>query len=206
MEVNENFGRIADQKTLLKVINALEKNRITAFLVETGEDANNKLLELIPEGAEVMNMTSMTHLVISTAKEITESGRFKSIRNQLDRMDMKTEWPEMRRLGAVQEWAIGSVHAVTEEGQLMIASRSGSQLPAYAYGAAHVIWVIGAQKVVKNLDEGFKRIYEYSLPLEDERARKAYGRGSGVNKILIINQELTPGRLYAILVKEKLGF
>ena len=206
MKVNENFGKLANEKIIEKTKVALEKNGITVFIAETGEEAKKKVLEIIPEGAEVMNMTSMTHQAISTAKEINESGRFNSIRNKLNQMDMKTQWPEMRRLGAVQEWAIGSVHAVTEEGQLMVASRSGSQLPAYAYGAAHVIWVIGAQKIIKNLEEGLKRIYEYSFPLEDERARKAYGAGSGVNKILIINKEATPGRLFAILVKEKLGF
>jgi len=206
MQVNEKFGNLADKETVQRTKEALEKNGITVFVVETGQEAKKKVLELIPEGAEVMNMTSMTHQAISTVEEINQSGRFNSVRNKLNRMDMKTEWPEMRRLGAVQEWAIGSVHAVTEQGQLMIASRSGSQLPAYAYGAAHVIWVIGAQKIVRNLEEGFKRIYEYSLPLEDERARKAYGTGSSVNKILIINKEVASGRLFVILVKEKLGF
>ena len=206
MQINEKFGNLADKETVQRTKEALEKNGINVFIVETGQGAKKKVLELIPEGAEVMNMTSMTHQAISTVEEINQSGRFNSVRNKLNRMDMKTEWPEMRRLGAVQEWAIGSVHAVTEQGQLMIASRSGSQLPAYAYGAAHVIWVIGAQKIVRNLEEGFKRIYEYSLPLEDERARKAYGTGSSVNKILIINKEVASGRLFVILVKEKLGF
>lgn len=206
MQVNEKFGNLADKETVQRTKEALEKNGITVFVVETGQEAKKKVLELIPEGAEVMNQTSMTHQAISTVEEINQSGRFNSVRNKLNRMDMKTEWAEMRRLGAVQEWAIGSVHAVTEQGQLMIASRSGSQLPAYAYGAAHVIWVIGAQKIVRNLEEGFKRIYEYSLPLEDERARKAYGTGSSVNKILIINKEVASGRLFVILVKEKLGF
>jgi L-lactate utilization protein LutC len=206
MEVNEKFGKLPDLETIQKTKSALEKNGITAFIVETGGEAKKKVLEIIPEGAEVMTMTSMSHQAISSAKEMNESGRFNSVRNKLNQMDMKTQWAEMRRLGAAQEWAVGSVHAVTEEGQLMIASRSGSQLPAYAHGAAHVILVIGAQKIVKNIEEGFKRIYEYSFPLEDERARKAYGTGSGVNKILIINKEATPGRLFAILVKEKLGF
>ncbi len=99
------------------------------------------------------------------------------------------------------------MHAVTEDGKVLIASNSGSQLPAYAYGSGHVIWVVGAQKIVKNLDEGIKRIYEHSLPLESERARKAYGvPGSAVNKLLIINKEIIPGRITMILTKEKLGF
>lgn len=101
---------------------------------------------------------------------------------------------------------MGSVHAVTQDGHILIASNSGSQLPAYAYSAAHVIWVVGTQKIVKNIEEGMKRIYEYCLPLEDARAQKAYGVGSAVNKLLIVNVEKVPGRITIILVKEKLGF
>lgn len=45
-----------------------------------------------------------------------------------------------------------------------------------------------------------------SSPLEDLRAREAYGIGSGINKVLIVNREVVPGRITVILVKEKLGF
>ena len=97
------------------------------------------------------------------------------------------------------------MHAVTEDGKVIIASATGSQLPAYAYGSSHVIWVVGSQKIVKDLDEGMKRVYEYVLPLENERAKKAYG-GSSINKLLIFNKEGTAGRITMIIVKEKLGF
>ena len=122
-------------------------------------------------------------------------------------MDRNTQGLEMQRLGAAPEFVIGSVHAVTQDGKVMIASNSGSQLPAHAYGSSNVIWVVGIQKIVKNIDEGFKRIYEHSLPLESERARKAYNMpGSFVSKILIINKEIKPGRITIIFVPEILGF
>lgn len=121
-------------------------------------------------------------------------------------MDRKTQGVQMNQLGGAPEWVIGSVHAVTEDGAVFVASNSGSQLGAYAYGAQKVIWVIGTQKIVKNRDEAFRRLSEYSLPLEDERAQKAYGVHSGVSKILMVNKETQPGRITAILVKEKLGF
>jgi len=121
-------------------------------------------------------------------------------------MDQKTQKLEMNRLGAAMVYVIGSVHAVTQNGQVMIASASGSQLPAYAYAALNVIWIVGAQKIVANLDEGMKRIYEYVLPLEDARAMKAYNMHSGVNKMLVINKEIFPGRIKMILIKEIVGF
>ena len=122
-------------------------------------------------------------------------------------MDRKTQGREMQKIGATPDWTIGSVHAVTEEGQVLIASNTGSQLPAYAYGSSHVIWVVGTQKIVKNIDQGIKRVYEHSLPLESERAKKAYGvPGSFVSKILIVNKEISPGRVVIIFINEKLGF
>ncbi len=199
------WDQLADEKTIKRTVEALRSNGFEVYVAENGEQAKRKVLEIIPAGAEVMNMTSMTLEAINLASEITDSNRFNSVRERLTAMS-ETQAQEKRRLGAAPEWAIGSVHAVTEDGHLLIASRTGSQLPAYAYGAAHVIWVIGTQKIVRNTDEGIKRIFEHSFPLEDKRARKAYGVGSGVDKILIINKEIQQGRLTVILVKEKLGF
>lgn len=201
-----SWDRLADKATVERTMAALKANGIEAFFVQTGEKAKEKALDLIPQGAGVFNMTSMTLETIGVDKEILESGKWESVRNKLNAMDRKTQRGRMQEIGAAPEWAIGSVHAVTEEGQVMIASRSGSQLPAYAYGANHVIWVVGTHKIVRNLDEGFRRVYERSLLLEDARARKAYGTGSSVNKILIINREAMPERITLIFVSEVLGF
>ena len=153
-----------------------------------------------------MNNSSVTLDTIGIAKEIVDSGRYDAVRNKLNKMDRATHNSQMQKLGAGPDWAVGSAHAVTEDGKVMIASNTGSQLSAYAGGASNVIWVVGAQKIVKDFEEGLKRIYEYSLPLERERAKKAYGIDSNVSKILVINKEVKPGRLSMIIVKEKLGF
>ncbi len=190
-----------------KTIQALKENGINAFVVNNGEEAKTKVLEMIPEGAEVMNMTSVTLDSIGLSKEINESGKFDSVKNKLAAMDRKTQGLEMQKIGAAPEWAVGSVHAVTEDGKVVIGSNSGSQLPGYAYGSPNVIWIVGTQKIVKNLDEGIKRVYDHVLPLESERARKAYGvDGSFVSKLLIINRENNKGRINLIFVKEALGY
>lgn len=200
------WAKPADSKSIKKTIAALKENGIEVVVVNTGEEAKQKVLELLPKGSEVMTVSSVTLQEIGVDSEINESGRFHSLRNKIYAMDYKTQRQEMSRLGAAPDFVVGSVHAVTEDGHVFIASASGSQLPAYAYGAGRVIWVVGIQKIVKDANEGTKRIYEYVLPLEDERARKAYGVGSGVYKLLILNQEKTVGRITLILVKEKLGF
>lgn len=202
------WDELASDKIIQNTIKALQQNGIEAFVVGNSQEAKKKVLGLIPEGSEVMTMTSMTLDNIGLSEEINKTdGKFKPVRDKLYAMDRKTQGQEMNRLGAAPEYVVGSVHAVTEDGHVLIASNTGSQLPAYTYGALHIIWVVGAQKIVKNTDEGIKRIYEHSLSLESERAKKAYGvPGSAVNKILIVNKEINPGRITLIFVKEKLGF
>ena len=107
---------------------------------------------------------------------------------------------------AAPQVMLGSVHAVTETGSLLAASSSGSQLAPYAAGAGRVILVVGGQKIVADVDAGLRRITEYAFPLEDARAMEAYGMHSGVNKVLIINREVVPGRITVVLVDEVLGF
>ncbi|MBI3577313.1 LUD domain-containing protein [Candidatus Gottesmanbacteria bacterium] len=200
------WDKLADDATIGKTASSLRANNIAVEVVATGEEAKTKALEIIPQGAEVHTATSMTTDTIGLAAEINESGRYTSIRKKLMSMDRSIQGQEMARLRGAPDWVVGSVHAVTLDGHVLIASQSGSQLPAAASGAAHVLWIVGTQKIVENLDEGMKRMYEYCLPLEEARAQKAYGVGSAVNKILIINKEIAPGRITMILVKEKLGF
>ena len=202
------WDTLVSEQIIQNTIKALEQNGIEAVVVSNSKEAKKKVLELIPKGSEVMTMTSTTLDSIGLSGEINEAdGKFKPVRDKLYAMDRNTQVQEMNRIGAAPEFVMGSVHAVTEDGHVLIASNTGSQFPAYSFGALHVIWVVGTQKIVKNTDEGIKRIYEHSLPLESERAKKAYGvPGSAVNKILIVNKEVQPGRVKLILVKEKLGF
>ncbi|KKU68551.1 MAG: hypothetical protein UX89_C0003G0053 [Parcubacteria group bacterium GW2011_GWA2_47_16] len=199
------WNTLATKDSVEKTIAALKRNGIEAVFVKDGAEAKKKTLEMIPAGAEVMNMTSVTLDTIGLSTELNDSGKFDSVRAKF--ADEKVSAREKRRLGAAPEWVVGSVHAVTENGEVLVASNSGSQLPAYAYGSEHVMWVVGTQKIVKDLEEGRKRIYEYVLPLESERAKKAYGvAGSFVSKLLIFNREASVGRISVILVGEVLGF
>lgn len=206
MKPNPEFSKLATDDQIQRAVKALIANGFKTEVVENGKEAVKKVLEILPEGAEVFTMTSQTLEIIGIAKEINESARYDAVRPKLMSMDRNTQAKEMKKLGAAPDFVIGSVHAVTEDGHLLIASNSGSQLGGYAYAGGKVIFVVGIQKILKDTQQGVKRIYEYSYPLEDERAQKAYGMRSGVNKILTINKEIQPGRITVIFVKEKLGF
>lgn len=198
---------LAEQTSIDNTVQALKRNGMTAVVVESAEKAKEYVASLLPKQAEVMTMTSVTLDSTGISEMINESETFNAVKPRLFAMDRKTQGSEMNKLGAAPEYAVGSVHAITEDGKIVIASNTGSQLPAYAYGSPHVVWVVGTQKIVKNLDEATKRVYEYVLPLESERAKKAYGvEGSNVSKLLIINHEVNPERITIIFVKEVLGY
>lgn len=206
MVKTNQFKRLATEERLARTIAALEKNGITATVVETGAEAKDKALSLIEKGASVMTATSTTSDQIGLTKAVDNSDKFISLRKKIVALPESEQRTEARRINSAPDYVIGSVHAVTEEGQVVIASNSGSQLAPYAYSAAHVIWVVGTHKIVSNLDEAVKRVEEYTLKLESERLRKMYGIDSAIRKLLIVNSEIMPGRITMILVKEKLGF
>jgi hypothetical protein len=205
-EARAEFSRLASEQQLRAVANALEHSGISANVVDSGEQARQAVRSLLPVGAEVYNNTSRTLEATGVAEDIERSGLYQPLRPRLYQMDRQMQGREMRQLSAAPDWVVGSVHAVTEQGALLIASASGSQLGPIVSGAGHVILVIGGQKVVSDLSSGLRRIDEYCFPLEDVRARQAYGVPSGVNNVLIINKTIAPGRITAILVRLQLGF
>jgi hypothetical protein len=204
--VSSEFAELASDERIAKAAAALERNGIRPLLAATGAGARGLVGSLLADGAEVYNNTSQTLEATGIADDIERSGRYQPLRLRLYRMDREMQRREMRTLAASPDYVVGSVHALTEAGSLLIASASGSQLGPLVSGAGQVILVIGAQKIVSDVAAGMRRIYEYCYPLEDARARQAYAVPSGVNNILIINKVLAPGRVTAIIVNERLGF
>jgi hypothetical protein len=200
------FAGLASDDEIAAAALALERNGFSSLVVETGAEARDAVRAILPIGAEVFNNTSRTLEAIGVAEDIERSGLYQPLRPRLYQMDREMQARELRQLAAAPDFVVGSVHAVTEAGSVLIASASGSQLGPLVAGAGHVILVIGAQKIVPDVATGLRRISEYCFPLEDRRAREAYGVPSGVNNVLIINHAITPRRISAILVKEPLGF
>ena len=202
----EIFAKQANDERIARTSKALEANGIQTLIAENGVEAKRLFFELIPEGSEVFLGASVTLETLGIKDEIDQSGKYDALRPKMFAMNRETQGREIRKLGGAPDFAAGSVHAVTEDGQVLIASNTGSQLGPYASGAGKVIWVVGAQKLVKDLNEGFKRIYDYIKPLEDEHMRQLYNINTNVSKVLIFNREIRPNRITMIIVKEELGF
>jgi L-lactate utilization protein LutC len=199
------FTELPDDQTLAETVVALEEHGFSVEVVDDLDAARQAVLALIPEGASVMTNTSVTLNETGIANAIDEGGQYESARNKMLALDYATQLPEMKAIAGQPDYALGSVHAVTGDGTLVIASASGSQLASYAWGAANVIFVVGAQKLVPDMEAARERIFEHSLILEDARAYAAYGMNSRVGKILEIHQE-DPGRIHVVLIRQSVGF
>ncbi len=199
------FATPASEATLDAVADRLRERNFEVLIVATAADAKAAVLERIPEGAEVHSGKSKTLEDTGIFQELMGSGRYDFLRQRISKMDRKTQAREMRKLGAAPDIMVGSVHAVTEAGQLVAASASGSQLGPYAYGAGTLILVVGSQKIVPNLDVALRRIIEHVQPYEDARLREQMGVGTKLARILILEQDFSPGRTTVILVREPVG-
>jgi L-lactate utilization protein LutC len=206
LEINREFARLASDEQIERAAKALEEGNINVMIAENDKEAEKMVFDLLPEGAEVFTASSQTLEQLGIPDALARSEQYELVREQLKQMDPKTQQREMEELGATPEYILGSVHAVTEDGHVLVASNTGSQLAPYASSARHVIWVVGAQKIVKDLEEGKRRIEEYAYPREEERLREAMGFPSDVNKVLWIDDEVKPDRTTMIIVKEELGY
>jgi hypothetical protein len=202
----DRFTTLPDEDTLRATVVELEEHGFSVEVVSDLDDARLAVLARIPDGSSVMTNASVTLAETGIADAINDGdGRWESARNKMFALDFATQAQQMKVISGQPDYALGSVHAVTPEGTLVIASASGSQLSSYAWGAANVIFVVGVQKLVPTLAAAHERIYQHSLPLEDARAQAAYGQHSQVAKILEIHQEM-PDRIHIVLIRQPVGF
>ena len=202
---SDRFTTLPDDQTLAATVVALEEHGFSVEVVDDLDAARVAVLARIPDGSTVMTNTSVTLQETGLADTIAAGGTYESARTRMMALDFGTQLQEMKAIAGQPDFALGSVHAVTRDGALLIASASGSQLASYAWGAANVIFVVGTQKLVPTVEAARERIYEHSLKLEDARAYAAYGQNSFVGKILEIHQEL-PGRIHVVLIRQAVGF
>ena len=191
--------------TSKRVAAALRSHRIDVIVVETGDQARQAVLELIPEGAEVHSGKSKTLEDVGLYQELVESGRYEALRPRIFAMDRQTQGREIRKLVAAPDFMLGSVAAITVDGTLVAASATGSQLGAYASGAGRLILVVGSQKIVPDLDAALRRIRDVVFPWENAQVRARMGVDTILEKVLVLYGEWQAGRTTVVLVREPVG-
>src|SRR6266571_4465366 len=158
--------------------------------------------ETIQRAAQRMREHNIEVVVVDA---IHDASRYDALRPRVFKMDRQTQAREIRKLISGPDFMLGSVNAVTEDGILVAASASSSQLGPYASTAGKVILVVGSQKIVPDLETALRRIHQYILPWEDAQVRKVMNIGSFVGKLLIVEREWVSGRMTVILVRQPIG-
>jgi hypothetical protein len=188
-----------------RVAAALRSHNIDTIVVDSADEARKVVLEMIPVGAEVHSGKSKTLEDVGLFAELIDSGRYDALRPRYFAMDRKTQAREIRKLIAAPDYMLGSVAAVTEDGTLVAASATGSQLGAYAAGAGRLILVVGSQKIVSDLAAAMLRIKDVVFPYENAQVRERLGVDTVLEKVLVMYGEWQPGRTTVVLVREPVG-
>jgi LUD domain len=199
------FTSAAPTERIDRVAEALRRHNIEAVVVGTGAEARERVLEMLPDGAEIHWGTSRTLEEIGLTPELLAEGRYDALRPRYLQMDRATHGREIRKLVAAPDFMLGSVQAITDDGALVVVSYSGSQIGPYASGAGRVILIVGSQKIVADLDEGMRRAREHVQPYEDASLRKRIGVPTKLAKLLVIFEDASPGRVTVVLVREPVG-
>ena len=204
-----NYTQLASQESIEKTIAALKEHNFNALVVATKADALAKIHELIPAGASLMKGSSETLREIGFVDLLKSKDHpWNNLHDDVLAETDPEKQAKLRRESVLSDFYLGSAHAVTETGELMVASNTGSQLPHLVFTSKYIILVVGAQKIVPSMQTGFARIDEHVLLLEDERMKGVYGFGTFHAKTLILHKENPAmGRsIHVILVNEVLGF
>lgn len=208
-ELSPHWETLPNEETIARTIDAVKSRGINAELVSSSQEALERVTRMIPDGAELMTGASKTLEEIGFIDMLkTGAHNWKNLKDQILAEKDPVKQAEMRRRSVSVDYFLGSVHAISENGEIITVSASGSQIPSYSYTSKNVIWVAGAQKIVRNLEDGLKRVREYSLTRESARMRSLGFPGSVIAKILIVEREPAQmqRKLSLFLVNQKLGF
>lgn len=203
------FTSLADENMLNKTVSSLEGKKYTVTTVENGKTALEKIKDIIPQGSSVMNGSSVTLESVGYQDYLkSDDHKWRDLHAEISAEDDKEKRDNLRRQSVLSDYYLGSVHALVQTGEFVIASNSGSQLPHVVYTSPNLILVVSTKKIVGSLDEAMKRLYEHVVPLEDKHMMDLYQVHTTPNKVLIFNgeKEGSTRKIHFILVKEDLGF
>lgn len=205
-----SFDTLASPAIVERTATALTKKGYLPVVVADVAAALAKVREIIPAGATTMNGASKTLEQIGYP-DLVRSG--KSGWNDLHAPVWGEKDPAKRALARKQatlsEYYVGSVAALTETGEFLNASNTGSQLPHIAYNSHNLVFVVSTKKIVPNMAEAMRRLEDHVFPQEDQNMRTLYKIGTQISKILITRQEnlqFSGRKIHFVLVSANVGF
>ena len=204
-----DYNTLASKESINKTIAALNANGVEAFVVETGAEALNKIAELIPKGASVMNGASRTLEQIGFI-EYLKSGQheWNNLHEVIIAEKDKGKQMLLRKQATLSDYYLGSVHALAENGEFVVASNTGSQLPHIVFTSPNLIFVVSTKKIVSTLADAMRRLEDHVLPLEDKNIMDKFNIHTMLSKVVIFKREnpMMGRKVRMILVNEGFGF
>src|SRR3989338_2581628 len=203
-----NYETIPSAEITEKTTAALKERNINVIVANTKEEALDKVKSLIPASVSVMNGSSTTLQQIGFV-DYLKSGNsgWKNLHEDILEEKDPQKQAELRKQSVLAQYFLGGIQAITESGQILMASATGSQLAQPAFSADNVILVASTNKIVPTIDDAFPRLKEYVFPLQNERIKTVGYPGSVIGKVLIFEREINPARkITIVLINEKLGY
>ncbi len=202
------WDKLPNKNIVDKAASALISNGINVNAVKNGKEALEYIIKLIPPDALVMDGGSTTLKQIGFLDYLDDNfNKWKNLHKDIYSENDEIKRLTLRRTAVTADYFLGSVNAITIDGKLMLADRSGTRVSAYSFAAKKVIIVASANKIVDSLEMGRLRIIEHALPLEDKRMRNENNSFSAIAKWLIIEKEFIKDRITLIIITdEQLGF
>jgi len=206
-EIDASLDDHPDDAAVDEAVANLAENGFDVTVVDSAAEALETIQSQIPAGASVMNGHSTTLEEIGFTEYLSDGDHeWESLPDQIWSIDDDAERQAARRESQTADYFLGGVNAIAQTGELVAADRSGSRIGAYPFAAGNVLIVSGVNKIVEDLDAAVDRLESVAYPLENERAKDAYGVESAVAKQLVFRQELEEGRTSVVLVREQLGY
>ncbi|WP_242695658.1 LUD domain-containing protein [Halomontanus rarus] len=206
-EIDVSLDDQPDDNAIDETVANLEANGFEVIVVESAEDALETVQSHVPADASVMNGHSTTLEEIGFTEYLSDGDHeWESLSDRIWSINDDAERQAARRESQTADYFLGSVNAIAQTGELVAADRSGSRIGAYPFAASNVVIVSGVNKIVDDLDAALDRLESVAYPLENERAKDAYGVESAIAKQLIFRQELEEGRTTVVIVREQLGY
>lgn len=203
------YNELASKTSLEKVVKALKEKGYEPIVVKNKNEALAKLKKIIPSGVSVMNGSSVTLEQIGFVEYLkSNEHKWNNLHAAIVAEKDPVKQAELRKKSVLSDYYLGSVHALAETGEFIVASNTGSQLPHIVFTSPNLIFVVSTKKIVKDVKEGLKRLNNHVVPLEDEHMMEKYNMGTQVNKILIFRGEnqMLGRKITFILIEENLGF
>lgn len=203
----DQWSRVPDEATIDTTVSAIEARNVHVIRAATADEAKQGLLDLIPEGAEVMNGSSTTLNEIGYESLLKENPKgWRDYHAVITAENDEEKRQALRRKGVAADWFLSGVQAIAATGELVGCDKTGSRIGAWPYAAGHLVLVSGVNKIVPTLDDALVRCWEYALPIERQRAQRVYGTSSDIGKIVALEKEMASDRVTLILVGERLGY